>query len=192
MDLFSFSEVAPGMVFWHNDGLIIKNNLIEFWRSEHRKEGYQEISTPQIMDAKLWKISGHWDKYKENNFTTKYEDRPFLVKPMNCPGGMLVYKNKPKSYKDLPLRVGEIGVVHRQELSGVLSGLFRVIQFTQDDAHIFCTGEQLENEILKIIEFIKRFYQTFKIELDHVELSTRPEKRIGDEKLWIKQKKLLN
>ncbi len=191
MDLFSFSEVAPGMVFWHNDGLIIKNNLIEFWRSEHRKEGYQEISTPQIMDAKLWKISGHWDKYKENNFTTKYEDRPFLVKPMNCPGGMLVYKNKPKSYKDLPLRVGEIGVVHRQELSGVLSGLFRVIQFTQDDAHIFCTGEQLENEILKIIELIKRFYQTFKIELDHVELSTRPEKRIGDEKLWDKAEETL-
>ncbi|MDO8467363.1 MAG: threonyl-tRNA synthetase editing domain-containing protein, partial [Nanoarchaeota archaeon] len=125
MDLFSFNEVAPGMVFWHNNGLIIYNELINYWREEHRKAGYQEIKTPQIMDSKLWKISGHWDKYKENNFTTEYEKRPFLVKPMNCPGGMLVYKATPKSYKDLPLRVGEVGVVHRQELSGVLSGLFR-------------------------------------------------------------------
>jgi len=138
MDLFSFSETAPGMVFWHNNGLIIYNKLIEFWRQEHKKADYQEIKTPEILDKKLWQISGHWDKYKENIFLTDYEQRQFAVKPMNCPGGMLVYKNSPKSYKDLPLRVAELGVVHRQELSGVLGGLFRVIQFTQDDAHVYC------------------------------------------------------
>jgi threonyl-tRNA synthetase len=184
MDLFSFSEVAPGMVFWHNNGLIIRNELINFWREEHRKAGYQEISTPQIMDKKLWQISGHWEKYKENIFLTEYEKRSFAVKPMNCPGGMLVFKNSPKSYKDLPLRVGELGIVHRQELSGVLGGLFRVIQFTQDDAHIFCTEKQIESEIENIIELINKFYKTFNLEFDHVELSTRPEKRMGDEKVW--------
>jgi len=191
LDLFSFSDVAPGMVFWHNNGLIIKNKLIEFWRKEHQKAGYQEISTPQIMDSKLWKISGHWDKYKENNFVTNYENRPFLVKPMNCPGGMLVYKNSPRSYKDLPLRVGELGIVHRQELSGVLSGLFRLIQFTQDDAHVFCTEEQLEQEIENIMNLIKLFYDKFNLKIDHVELSTRPEKRIGSDETWDKAERAL-
>jgi len=191
MDLFSFSEVAPGMVFWHNNGLIIKNGLIEFWREQHRKGGYQEISTPQVMDKKLWQISGHWEKYKENNFVTEYEGRKFLVKPMNCPGGMLVYKNSPKSYKDLPLRVGEIGIVHRVELSGVLAGLFRAIQFTQDDAHIFCTEEQIQDEIFKIMDLINIFYKKFNLEFDHIELSTRPEKRIGSEAMWDKAEKLL-
>jgi len=171
--------------------LIIKNGLTEYWREQHRKAGYQEISTPQIMDKKLWQISGHWDKYKDNNFTTEYEKRTFLVKPMNCPGGMLVYKNRPKSYKELPLRVGEIGVVHRCELSGVLAGLFRVIQFTQDDAHIFCTEEQLENEISEIMNLINTFYKKFNLEFDHVELSTRPEKRIGSDKIWDKAEKVL-
>src|SRR3989344_524209 len=147
MDLYSFNEVAPGMVLWHNNGLIIRNALIDFWREIHRKSGYQEISTPQIMDSRLWKISGHWDKYKDNNFLTHYENKPYIVKPMNCPGGMLVYRSSTKSYKDLPLRVGELGLVHRQELSGVLGGLFRVVQFTQDDAHLFCTEEQVEDEI---------------------------------------------
>ncbi len=184
LDLFSFNEVAPGMVFWHNNGLIIYNALAEYWRSEHRKAGYQEISTPQILDRKLWQISGHWEKYKENIFLSKYEDRDFAVKPMNCPGGMLVYKSSPKSYKDLPLRVGELGIVHRQELSGVLAGLFRVIKFTQDDAHIFCTEEQLEEEIGNIIKIIDTFYKKFNVKFDHVELSTRPEKRMGDEKTW--------
>jgi len=191
LDLFSFNEVAPGMVFWHNNGLIIYNELINYWREQHVKAGYQEIRTPQIMDAKLWKISGHWDKYKESNFTTDYEGRPFLIKPMNCPGGMLVYKTSPKSYKDLPLRVGEIGTVHRTELSGVLAGLFRVIQFTQDDAHVFCTEEQLEEEIGKVMELIKVFYKQFNIEFDHVELSTRPEKRIGADEVWDKAEKAL-
>jgi threonyl-tRNA synthetase len=191
MDLFSFSEVAPGMVFWHNNGLIIRNELINYWRELHRNSGYQEISTPQIMDKKLWQISGHWEKYKDNNFTTEYEKRKFLVKPMNCPGGMLVYKNRPKSYKDLPLRVGEMGVVHRVELSGVLAGLFRVIQFTQDDAHIFCTDEQIEKEIFAIMELIDILYKKFKLEFDHIELSTRPEKRIGTNEMWDKAERLL-
>ena len=191
MDLFSFSEVAPGMVFWHNKGLIIRNELINFWREEHRKADYQEIQTPQILDKKLWQISGHWEKYKENIFLTEYEKRTFAVKPMNCPGGMLVFKNSPKSYKDLPLRVAELGVVHRQELSGVLGGLFRVIQFTQDDAHIYCTEEQLEHEIVSIINLVKYFYDKLGLNLDHVELSTRPEKRIGDDKIWDKAEKAL-
>jgi len=192
MDLFSFSEVAPGMVFWHNNGLIIRNELINFWRDVHRKSGYQEISTPQMMDSKLWKVSGHWDKYKDNNFISEYEKRTFLLKPMNCPGGMLVYRNQPRSYMDLPMRVGEIGVVHRVELSGVLAGLFRAIQFTQDDAHLFCADEkQTKDEIKKIVDLIYLFYDKFGLSFDHVELSTRPEKRIGTDEMWNKSEKLL-
>jgi threonyl-tRNA synthetase len=190
MDLFSFSETAPGMVFWHNNGLIIYNELINHMRQELAKEDYQEIKTPEILDQKLWQISGHWEKYKENIFLTNYEDRNFAVKPMNCPGGMLVYKNSPKSYKDLPLRAGEFGTVHRQELSGVLGGIFRVIQFTQDDAHVFCTEKQLEDEIIKIIELIEKIYKLFKFDYN-IELSTRPEKRIGSDKLWDKAEKAL-
>lgn len=184
MDLWSFNNVAPGMAFWHPKGLFIKNKLIELWRELHRKNGYKEISTPQIMDRKLWEVSGHWSKYGENNFKTEYEGRDFLVKPMNCPGGMLVYRNSPKSYRELPLRVGELGVVHRVELSGVLAGLFRVIQFTQDDAHIFCTEEQLEEEVKKIIDLIKEVFSIFNLSIARVELSTRPEKRIGEDSLW--------
>jgi len=191
MDLFSFNEVAPGMVFWHNNGLIVYNQLIDFWRGEHKKAGYQEIKTPQVLDKKLWQISGHWEKYRNNIFLTDYEKRKFAVKPMNCPGGMLVFKVNPKSYKDLPLRVGEMGVVHRCELSGVLGGLLRVIQFTQDDAHIFCTEEQIEQEIFKIMEMTIAFYKKFNLEFDHVELSTRPEKRIGTDEIWDKSEKLL-
>ncbi|MBS3100042.1 threonine--tRNA ligase [Candidatus Pacearchaeota archaeon] len=190
MDLLSFSEVAPGMVFWHNNGLIIYNELINYWREIHEQAGYQEISTPQILDEKLWKISGHWEKYKDNIFLTEYENRKFAVKPMNCPGGMLVYKNKPKSYKELPLRVGELGIVHRQELSGVLAGLFRLVKFTQDDAHIFCTEEQVEKEIENIMKLIDELYSKFGFSY-HVELSTRPEKRIGDESLWNLAEKIL-
>ncbi|MBS3076370.1 threonine--tRNA ligase [Candidatus Pacearchaeota archaeon] len=183
MDLYSFNEVAPGMVFWHNNGLIIRNELINFWREEHKKNGYQEISTPQILDKKLWQISGHWEKYKDNIFLTEYEKREFAVKPMNCPGGMLIFKNSPKSYKELPLRVGELGVVHRQELSGVLGGLFRVIQFTQDDAHIYCDEKSVEEELKKVIDLIGVFYKKFNLSY-RVEVSTRPEKRIGDDKMW--------
>jgi len=191
MDLWSFNNVAPGMVFWHPKGLYIKNKLIELWKELHRAEGYQEISTPQVMDRKLWEVSGHWSKYGENNFKTEYEGRNFLVKPMNCPGGMLVYKTSPKSYKDLPLRVGEVGVVHRVELSGTLGGLFRMIQFTQDDAHIFCTEEQLENEIRKVVELIDKMFKYFGLKFDHVELSTRPEKRIGTDEQWDLAEKAL-
>ncbi len=191
MDLFSFNEVAPGMVFYHNNGLVIRNELIKFWRELHEKDGYEEIRTPQIMDKKLWQISGHWDKYKENNFVTEYEKRAFLVKPMNCPGGMLVYKNSPKSYKDLPLKVGELGTVHRVELSGVLAGLFRVIQFTQDDAHIFCKNEkQLEDELIGVINLIDELYAPFKFTYA-VELSTRPKIRIGSDSQWNKAEKAL-
>jgi threonyl-tRNA synthetase len=187
MDLFSFSEVAPGMVFWHNNGLIIYNELIKFWRELHKKEGYQEIRTPEIMDAKLWKISGHWDLYKENNFKTSYDGRTFLVKPMNCPGGMLVYKSSPKSYKELPLRVGELGTVHRVELSGTLAGLFRLIQFTQDDAHIFCTEKQLQHEIEEVINLFKFMLDKFGFKYRFT-LSTRSDKKkdkyLGGDKIW--------
>jgi threonyl-tRNA synthetase len=190
MDLFSFNDVAPGMVFWHNNGLIIYNELVKYLRQEHLKAGYQEISTPFILDKKLWQISGHWEKYRENIFLTKYEGRDFAVKPMNCPGGILIYKSKPRSYRELPMRVAELGVVHRQELSGVLAGLFRVIKITQDDAHIYCMEEQLENEIMGVIELIDRVYKKFGFDY-HIELSTRPEKRIGEDKLWDKAEKVL-
>lgn len=190
MDLFSFSEVAPGMVFWHNNGMIIRNELIQFWRDEHKKVNYKEIRTPQVLDKRLWQISGHWEKYRDNIFLTEYEKRQFAVKPMNCPGGLLIYKNKPKSYKDLPLRVGELGNVHRCELSGVLGGLFRVIQFTQDDAHIFCTEKQLEDEIIGVMKLVDIFYSKFGFEYS-VELSTRPEKRIGSDEIWNKAEKAL-
>ena len=183
LDLFSFNEVAPGMVFWHNKGLVIYNELAEFWRENHRKNNYLEIKTPQIMDKKLWQVSGHWEKYKDNIFLTKYENRDFVVKPMSCPGGILVFKSNPKSYKELPLRVGELGVVHRQELSGVLAGLFRVIQFTQDDAHIYCTEKQIESEVSHLLELVDLFYKKFGFNYK-VELSTRPEKRIGSDKIW--------
>ena len=183
MNLFSFSELAPGMVFWHPKGLIIRNELINFWRKEHEKAGYKEISTPMILDKKLWQISGHWEKYRENIFLTEYDKRTFAVKPMNCPGGILVYKSKLHSYKDLPLRISELGTVHRQELSGVLGGLFRVIQFTQDDAHIYCSEDQLEEEISNILALMNSIYNAFKFEY-HIDLSTRPEKRIGSDKMW--------
>jgi len=190
LDLFSFSETAPGMVFWHNNGWIVYNELINFWRDEHRKLGYQEISTPQILDKKLWQISGHWEKYKENIFLTSYENREMAVKPMNCPSGILVYKSRPRSYRELPMRVAELGIVHRQELSGVLNGLFRITKFTQDDAHIYCTKDQLEDEIIAIMSLIDKIYKKFSLDY-HIELSTRPEKRIGDEKLWDIAEKIL-
>ncbi len=190
LDLFSFNEVAPGMVFWHNNGWIVYQELLKFWREVHKEAGYQEISTPQIMDSKLWKISGHWEKYKENIFLTEYEGRPFVVKPMNCPGGILVYKTRPRSYKELPLKVGELGTVHRQELSGVLGGLFRVVKFTQDDAHVYCTEEQVEDEIEDVIRMVDKLYKPFHFEIS-IELSTRPEKRIGTDEMWNKGEAIL-
>jgi threonyl-tRNA synthetase len=191
MDMFSFNDVAPGMVFFHNNGLVVYNELIRFWRDLHRKYGYSEISTPQVMDKRLWQISGHWEKYKDNIFLTQYEKRDFAVKPMNCPGGLLVYKTSSKSYRDLPLRAAELGVVHRQELSGVLSGLFRVIKFTQDDAHIFCKDEkQLESELIEVMNLVDEIYSKFGFKYE-IELSTRPPKRIGTDAMWDKAEKAL-
>jgi len=190
LELFSFNDMAPGAVFWHNNGLIVYNELIDYWRELHRSADYQEISTPQMLDKRLWQVSGHWEKYRENNFLTEYEGRPFLIKPMNCPGGILVYKSRSRSYRELPLRMAELGVVHRQELSGVLAGLFRVIKFTQDDAHLYCTEGQLEKEIESIMDLTDSFYKKFGFEY-HTELSTRPEKRIGSEQSWDRAEKIL-
>ncbi|MBD3247396.1 threonine--tRNA ligase [Candidatus Pacearchaeota archaeon] len=191
MDLFSFNDVAPGMAFFHNNGLIIYNELVEFWRELHRKYNYLEISTPQVLDKRLWQISGHWEKYKDNIFLTDYEGRDFAVKPMNCPGGLLVFKTDSKSYRDLPLRVAELGTVHRQELSGVLAGLFRVIRFTQDDGHVFCRNEkQLESELIEVMKMVDEIYSKFGFKYN-VELSTRPEKRIGSDAMWDKAEKAL-
>jgi len=190
MDLFSFSDVAPGSVFWHNNGFIIYNELIDFMRKELKKEGYTEVKTPEILDKKLWLLSGHWEKYRENIFLSEYEKREFAAKPMNCPGGLIIFKQKPKSYKDFPLRVAEFGIVHRQELSGVLAGLFRVIEFTQDDAHIFCEENQLESEVLKAIKLMKTIYEKFGFKYE-IEFSTRPEKRIGEDEIWDKAEKAL-
>jgi len=190
LDLFSFNEVAPGSVFWHHKGLVIYNELIKFVREMNEKAGYIEISTPQILDNRLWKISGHWDKYKDSIFVTEYEKRAFAAKPMNCPGGLLVYRASTKSYKELPLRVAEIGLVHRQELSGVLAGLFRLVQFTQDDAHIFCTEEQLEDEIVGVMNLVESIYKPFNLSF-YMELSTRPKVRIGSDAVWSKSEKIL-
>ncbi len=190
LDLFSFYDVAPGMVFWHPKGLVIRNALIDFWRVEHRKAGYVEIKTPQVMSDVLWKTSGHWEHYKDNIFLTNYDDRQFVVKPMNCPGGILVFNSKDRSYRELPMRVGEMGEVHRVELSGVLSGLFRVIQFTQDDAHVYCMEEQLESEINGIIELVSKFYNLFGFQY-RMELSTRPENYMGQLEQWNKAETLL-
>lgn len=195
LDLFSFYDVAPGMVFWHPKGLVVRNALMELSRMEHRRAGYHEIKTPQVMSDILWKVSGHWAHYKDNIFLTKYDDRQFAVKPMNCPGGILVFNSRERSYRELPLRMLEFGEVHRVELSGVLSGLFRVIQFTQDDAHIYCTEEQMKAEIAGVIDLVDRFYQIFGFEY-RMELSTKPEKAMGDPALWEKAestlKKVLN
>ena len=189
MDLFSFNEVSPGSVFWHSNGLIIYNELINFWREVHKKMEYQEISTPQILDNRLWKISGHWNLYKEHMFLTEYENRDFAVKPMNCPGAMLVYKNKTRSYKELPLRFSEMGVVHRQELSGVLAGLVRVVKMTQDDAHIFCTEKQLENEIVQVVSLFREILDKFGFKYRFT-ISVRSKKKeakyLGNDKIWRK------
>lgn len=183
------------MVFWHPKGLVVRNALMELSRMEHRRAGYHEIKTPQVMSDILWKVSGHWAHYKDNIFLTKYDDRQFAVKPMNCPGGILVFNSRERSYRELPLRMLEFGEVHRVELSGVLSGLFRVIQFTQDDAHIYCTEEQMKAEIAGVIDLVDRFYQIFGFEY-RMELSTKPEKAMGDPALWEKAestlKKVLN
>lgn len=190
LDLFSIHEEGPGFIFFHPKGMKIINLLKDFSRSIHEKNGYEEIQTPIILNRSLWEQSGHWDHYKENMYFTKVDDRDFAVKPMNCPGSILVFKEKLHSYRDLPKRLMEYGLVHRHELAGVLSGLFRVRSFTQDDTHIFVTPEQMEKELISVIDLIDFFYKTFGFEY-HVELSTRPEKRMGREEDWDKAEKAL-
>ena len=191
LDLFMISEYGPGFPFFLPKGMILRNELENFWYKEHTKEGYQFIKTPIMLNKELWELSGHWFNYRENMYTSEIDEKTFAVKPMNCPGGMLVYKNKLHSYRDLPERVGELGLVHRHEASGALNGLFRVRTFTQDDAHIFMREDQIEEEIIRLINFIDRMYSIFGLTYD-IELSTRPEdKYIGSIEIWNKSEEVL-
>ena len=191
LGLFMMSEFGPGFPFFLNNGMILRNTLENFWYEEHTKEGYEFVKTPIMLNKELWELSGHWYNYRENMYTSEIDDKTFAIKPMNCPGGMLVYKNSLHSYKDLPLRIGELGQVHRHEASGALNGLFRVRTFTQDDAHIFMREDQIEDEVIKLINFIDRIYAIFGLTYD-IELSTRPEEKyIGDIKIWDKSEKAL-
>ncbi len=191
LDIFLMSEYGPGFPFFLNNGMIIRNELENFWYQEHTKEGYEFIKTPIMLNKELWELSGHWFNYRENMYTSEIDERTFAIKPMNCPGGMLVYKNSLHSYKDLPLRIGELGQVHRHEASGALNGLFRVRTFTQDDAHIFMREDQIEEEVVRLINFIDRIYAIFGLTYE-IELSTRPEEKfIGDIKIWNKSEKAL-
>ncbi len=183
LELFMMLEEGPGFPFFLPKGMILRNVLEDFWREEHRKNGYDEIKTPVILNRKLWEQSGHWAHYQNNMYFTQIDEADFAVKPMNCPGGMLVYKAKPHSYRELPIRCGELGLVHRHELSGALHGLMRVRCFTQDDAHIFMTNEQIKDEIIGVAKMIDAFYKIFGFKY-HVELSTRPEKAMGDIAMW--------
>jgi len=183
LDLFSIQDEGPGFPFFHPKGMALRNELENFWREEHRRRGYQEIRTPIILNRTMWERSGHWDHYKENMYFTKIDDLDYSVKPMNCPGGMLVYKSRLHSYRDLPIRMGELGLVHRHELSGVLHGLMRVRCFTQDDAHIFMLPSQAKDEIIGVIDLIDYFYSVFGFKY-RVELSTRPEKSLGSDEVW--------
>ena len=191
LELFMISEYGPGFPFFLAKGMTLRNELENFWYKEHVKEGYEFIKTPIMLSKELWELSGHWDNYKENMYTSVIDDNEYAIKPMNCPGGMLVYRNSLHSYKDLPLRVGELGLVHRHEASGALNGLFRVRTFTQDDAHIFMTEDQIESEVIKLINFIDRLYKIFGLTYD-IELSTRPEEKyIGSLEIWNKSEKAL-
>ncbi len=183
LGLFAMLDEGPGFPFFLPNGMILKNGLIDYWRQIHRAAGYQEISTPMMLNRALWERSGHWGHYKNNMYTTVIDETDFAVKPMNCPGGMLVYKTQPRSYRDLPLRMGELGLVHRHELSGALHGLMRVRCFTQDDAHIFMTPDQIKQEIKGVVQLIDQVYDLFGFTY-HIELSTMPEDHMGDEADW--------
>ena len=185
LELFTLLEEGPGFPFFLPKGMVLKNTLIDFWRQIHREAGYQEISTPMMLNRSLWERSGHWDHYKNNMYTTVIDDTDFAIKPMNCPGGMLVYQTQPRSYRDLPLRMGELGLVHRHELSGALHGLMRVRCFTQDDAHIFMTPDQIKDEIKGVVQLIDKVYSLFGFEY-HIELSTMPEDHMGSEEDWAR------
>ena len=186
LDLFSFHAEAPGMPFYHPRGLVLYQNLTGYWQEEHRREGYLEIKTPVMLKDELWKQSGHYAHYQENMFFSKVDEGTFAVRPMNCPGGTLVYRSAQRSYRDLPLRMAELGLVHRRERSGVLHGLFRVNAFTIDDAHIFCTEDQIEPEISRCIALILRIYRTFGFQEISIGLSTRPVESMGSEEVWEK------
>lgn len=191
LGLFMMSEYGPGFPFWLPNGMILRNILENFWYEEHTKEGYQFIKTPIMLNQELWETSGHWFNYRENMYTSEIDDRSFAIKPMNCPGGILAYKNDLHSYKDFPLRVGELGLVHRHEASGALNGLFRVRAFTQDDAHLYMTQDQIEDEIVRMIAFFDRVYALFNLSYT-IELSTRPEEKyIGSIEVWDASEKAL-
>ena len=191
LGLFMFSEYGPGFPFWLPNGMTLRKTLEDFWYEEHKKEGYLFIKTPIMLNRDLWEISGHWANYQDNMYTSKIDEKEFAIKPMNCPGGLLVYKNGLHSYRDFPLRLGELGQVHRHEASGALNGLFRVRTFTQDDAHIFLTEDQLEEEIIRLIAFIDRVYNIFELSYE-IELSTRPEEKyIGSIEVWNKAEEAL-
>lgn len=183
LELFDLFEEGPGFPFFFPNGMRLRNALLDFWHEEHDKAGYVEIKTPMMLNKELWLRSGHWEHYKSNMYTTVIDEQEFAIKPMNCPGGMLVYKSRPHSYRDLPMRVAELGLVHRHELSGALHGLMRVRCFTQDDAHIFMTPDQIEPEIVGVIRLIDKFYSTFGFKY-HIELSTRPEDSLGTDEQW--------
>ncbi|MCD4831773.1 MAG: threonine--tRNA ligase [Anaerohalosphaeraceae bacterium] len=184
LGLFSLHEEGPGFAFFHPNGMVIWNKITEFWREIHQKYEYQEIKTPIILDEKLWKKSGHWDNYKENMYFTSVDEVNYAIKPMNCPGGCLVYKNSQHSYKEFPMKVAELGLVHRYEASGMMHGLVRVRQFTQDDAHIFCLPEQIENEVIGVINLVFEIYEAFGFDDVRIELSTKPAKHIGSDEIW--------
>jgi threonyl-tRNA synthetase len=183
LELFSMHDEGVGFPFFHPKGMVLRNILEDYWKEEHYKSGYTEVKTPIILNKSLWMKSGHWDHYKENMYFTKIDEEDYAIKPMNCPGGILIYKCTLHSYRDLPLRMGELGLVHRHELSGVLHGLFRVRCFTQDDAHIFMTPEQIKDEIKGVIDLTDRIYKTFGFSY-HVELSTKPENAMGSDEIW--------
>ena len=183
LNLFFLDEHGPGFPFFMPKGVELFNKLQEIWRVEHKKRGYQEIKTPIMLDRELWEISGHWFNYRENMYTSVIDEKTYAIKPMNCPGSIISYKNNLHSYKDLPLKYGEMGLVHRHEFSGALHGLMRVRAFTQDDAHVFCTKEQIEEQIIEIIDLYDKFYTLFGFEY-HIELSTKPDKAIGSDEIW--------
>ena len=185
LDLFSLHEEGPGFPFFHPKGMVLRNQLIDFWKEEHKKAGYQEIKTPLILNEELWRQSGHWDHYSDDMYFTEIDEQDYAVKPMNCPGGILVYKNKMRSYRDLPIRMGELGLVHRHERSGTLHGLMRVRNFTQDDAHIYCLPEQILEELSGVIKLVDKIYTAFGFDYK-VELSTKPDKAMGSDELWDK------
>lgn len=183
LQLFSIHPEGPGFPFFHPRGMIIWNELMSYWKAEHATEGYAEVKTPIILNKELWTTSGHWDYYRQSMYLLRIDEQDYAIKPMNCPGGILIYKSRIHSYRELPLKLAELGLVHRHELSGVLNGLFRVRTFTQDDSHIFCTKEQIKDEVIKVIRLIERMYKTFDLTY-HMELSTRPEKSVGSKEQW--------